>query len=231
MILKGDAATPQSVTNNGTVSFVDTGKTQLLVTCAHVIESYKEKKQSDPSMILSVGLPWVKSALTIRDEWIIECGNKKLDLATIQLPRADVIEEMGKRYFPAGSWPLSRIPSDGIAEVAGFQGEHRRVLPEGLEANISYICSPINSLSDRHFALQIEEANHRIVKVNPNLADIGALGGMSGGAAFSTNSGGIRELVGFVYSGDWITEKDAIIYVLHADLIREDGKLNWGALA
>jgi hypothetical protein len=44
LFIAGNGADPSSVTNNGTVSFVDTGSAKLLVTCAHVIKAFHAKR-------------------------------------------------------------------------------------------------------------------------------------------------------------------------------------------
>jgi hypothetical protein len=72
LFVRGDGTDPSDVMNNGTISFVDTGSAQLLVTCAHVVTEFRQKRTHTPSLTMAVSGSNQRGVLPISDEWL--CG-------------------------------------------------------------------------------------------------------------------------------------------------------------
>jgi hypothetical protein len=230
LFIKGDGRDPSSVTNNGTVSFVDTGGSQLLVTCAHVVSGFRKKKTADPSFTMAVSGSTGQGVLTIKEEWLVDCGDDKLDLAVFRLPNPLHIQAIGKTYFRNDSWPPAKPVEGETVAIVGFPGEHRRVVPGGLEANIGAVCVEVSSVSERCFTLMDVAQDRVMVKMNPELDNFGSLAGMSGSAAYSFDSTGSPHLIGFLFEAGEEGGVHVPIRVAHAAFIKVDGTLDRTAI-
>lgn len=62
-IILNDGSNPDSIICNGTISFVDTGKRQILVTCAHVYDKFLSLK--DRNVILGIAGGYGRQPLNI----------------------------------------------------------------------------------------------------------------------------------------------------------------------
>jgi len=98
--IAGDAADPSSVLNNGTVSFVDTGSAKLLVTCARNQGIPMRKEPSILRCSCRCGSVRQGHVLAIHEESIIDCGDDRLDLATLHLTNLEELQSIGKGMQP-----------------------------------------------------------------------------------------------------------------------------------
>lgn len=182
--------------NNATASFIATGSENLLVTCAHVVHGFRKKRESDPELFMAIGGGGQTGVLEIKQEWLVDCYE---------------------------SWPPMKAREGELAVIAGFPGEHRQQFERRMIANINVIADPITSVRETYFTLADEKQERTLVKLNESLGSLGPFGGMSGSAAYVVDSEGKPRLVGFLHEGhDGV---NALIRVMHALLIREDGKL------
>lgn len=223
-----DNLSPQSLRFNGTAAFVDTSVKKIVVTNAHVYRRFKELKQSEPSlsMFLTGSVP--NKVLELREEYLIDEGGKHVDVAVFSFPKPEQVNDIGKEYFNAVPWPPKR-PAPGVtATILGFQGTHRRPTDDSLKISLTLIRDNISASSDRHLTLVDEDAARISVKVNPNLDDLGPLGGMSGSPVFIMGEDGYACIVGFLYeTGEGA---GATIFAVHADLITKEGKVDYGCV-
>jgi hypothetical protein len=93
---------------------------------------------------------------------------------------------------------------------------------------INVFADPVSSVNDVIFALADEGAERVLVKVDPELCELGTFGGMSGSPAFRFAENGEHQLAGFLFeTHDGL---NAQIRAVHADFICEDGRLDFGLL-
>jgi hypothetical protein len=212
--------------NNATASFIATGSENLLVTCAHVVHGFRKKRESDPELFMAIGGGGQTGVLEIKQEWLVDCyegTDLKIDLATYRLLDVGALAAFGKSCFVTSSWPPMKAREGELAVIAGFPGEHRQQFERRMIANINVIADPITSVRETYFTLADENQERTLVKLNESLGSLGPFGGMSGSAAYVVDSEGKPRLVGFLHEGhDGV---NALIRVMHALLIREDGKL------
>jgi hypothetical protein len=216
------------VTRNGSVSFIDTGKECLLVTCDHVIREFQELRQSDPSLRMAVGGAG-KGLLELLDEYLVD-RDRDIDLATLRLPDPNMIQSYGKAYFRSAlSWPPARATVGEEVVTLGFQGSNRKEITGGLRARTTLFKTPVSSVAERHFLLVDEQETRRVVKIDQELGEVGELGGMSGSAAFALNENGLTRVVGFFYESlpaFGIEAHRVPMYFVHLSFITAQGTID-----
>jgi hypothetical protein len=225
-----DVARPL-ITNNATASFVDTGKSSLLVTNAHVIHAFDQKLLEDPTLLMVIGGGGALGCLVIERVWLKALYIKtdlKIDLATFELPQSFDISKFGKRFYRPDNWPPPRIAVGDLAVICGFPGEHRLQESESARVNIDVIADTVSSVGDVSFTLADEPRERALVKLNPELNDLGSFGGISGSAVYHFTKSGDHRLAGFLHETH--EGLNAQIRAIHADFIREDGSLDYGLL-
>jgi hypothetical protein len=80
----------------------------VLATSAHVVTEFREKKTGDPSVTMAISRSSQRGVLSINDEWLVDRGNDKLDLAIFRLPEPSRLLLIGKAYFRDKCWPPSK---------------------------------------------------------------------------------------------------------------------------
>lgn len=219
------------ITNNATASFVDTGKARLLITNAHVVHAFDQKSAEDPSLLMVVGGGGTSGCLVIERTWMKDIYPKddlKVDLAVFEVPEKSEVSTFGKRFYRSDSWPPPRISVGDFAVICGFPGEHRREESETVRVSIDVIADPVSSVGDVSFTLADERRERALVKLNPELNELGGFGGMSGSAVFHFSQDGAHRLAGFLHETH--EGLNAQIRAVHADFVREDGSLNYSLL-
>jgi len=222
---------PKSVCNSGTVSFINTGKRQILVTCLHVYTDFKEKKKKNKNLLLGLAGKSNTKPLNITNLKILSKDNNSIDLITMELPNNLSLSSIGCKYFKCDKWPPCRVKKNDVTAIVGFLGEHRHPSIRGLETPSTPIVKTVSSVSERNFILSTEDDEIITIKFNKSLKDINSLGGLSGSAVFKLiedKKQGEFSLTGFVYE-----EKISLIHSLnfdlichHADLIDDDGNIS-----
>lgn len=227
-IILDDGSNPNSIIGNGTISFVDTGKRQILVTCAHVYEKFSELKK-DKKVILGLAGGYGRQPLDITEAIVINKERKYIDLAILELPLSCNLESIDREYFLCNQWPPERAKKGDLAFMVGYPGIHRQSSPRGLEIRSTPIVDFVSGSSQRHFTLADENQEREVVKYKDNLKEFGSLGGISGAAVYISKDGcnppKSAILAGFAYESN-NDGKNAIILAHHADYINDDGKIN-----
>jgi hypothetical protein len=217
------------VTRNGSVSFIDTGRECLLVTCDHVIREFQELRQDDPSLRMAIGGGGTEGLLELLDEYVVD-RDDYADLATLRLPDPYAIQSFGKAYFrSAVSWPPAHPAVREEVVALGFQGENRIQIAKGLRARTTLFKCPVSSVAEKHFLFVDEEETRRVVKIDQELGELGGLGGMSGSGAFAFNKDGLTRVVGFFYESlpaFGIETHRVPMYFTHAAFISEEGTID-----
>lgn len=229
LFVKGSEEDGYEVLNNATGGFVDTGKSKLLVTNAHVVQAFNEKLRTETTLKLVVGS--TGKAFAVDPSWLKDYYKKsdlKLDLATFALPEDFDISSFGKAFYRPSSWPPERAKSGDFIVIAGYPGDHRAQANNSATMRINVIADPVSTVNDVVFVLADESGERTLVKVDSSLGDLGQFGGMSGSPAFRFTQDGEHELVGFL--NETHEGLNAQVRAVHADFIREDGNLDYGLL-
>lgn len=227
-IILYDGSNPDSIINNGTISFVDTGKRQILVTCAHVYEKFLSLKK-DRKVILGLAGGCGRRPLNITEASVIDIERKYIDLAILELPLSCNLKSIDREYFLCNQWPPKRAKKEDLAFMVGYPGIHRQSSSIVLKIHSTPIVDFVSGSSQRHFTIADENQEREVVKYIDNLKEFGSLGGISGAAVYILNDGynPLKNaiLAGFAYAST-DDGKNAIILAHHADYINDDGKIN-----
>jgi hypothetical protein len=219
---------PTTIRFNGTVAFVDTGSSKLIITNNHVYERFTELKHEEPKLGMFVTGSNPNTVIELNEKHLVDHGGKFADLAMFSLPNPLQLHDIGKLYFCASPWPPQRPDVGTPVTIIGFQGAHRVPIGSNLQINLTVLCDKISSSSQRHLILVDEDQARKTVKINPALDEQAPLGGMSGSPAFTVGPGDDARLVGFLYETGEGSE--ATVFAVHADLITAEGKIDHGLI-
>lgn len=182
---------------NGSGCFVLLSGRLIGVTCHHVLEGFRRKRQQIPT-IFQFGPIRIDPELHLLSE------SRELDLATFDfttfldagqngVPRAACIEPR--------EWPPREVTAEDVLALAGYPGIWRdQVDLDHLRFySFSHGASGVEALGDSHLVtrLRIDEC------INTEMADgliLGSIGGLSGGPVFAWRKTPllVADLVGFV---------------------------------
>lgn len=225
-IILYDGSNMDSIIRNGTISFVDTGKRQILVTCAHVYDKFLSLK--DRNVILGLAGGSGRQPINISEARVIDKESDYIDLAILELPLSCNLKLIDREYFLCNQWSPKRARKEDLAFMVGYPGIHRQWSSRGLEIRSTPIVDFVLGSSQKHFTIADENQEREIVKYIDNLKEFGSLGGISGAAVYILNDGynPLKDaiLAGFAYEST--KGKNAIILAHHADYINDDGKIN-----
>lgn len=159
---------------------------------------------------------------------VLDEDENTLDLAVIDFPHLDRIQNHVKRYFPIRQWP---IPSAACAEaitIVGFPGALRFTHPSFGAFEPAGLGFTVSSVSDRNIVLADETGTRRTeggrFKKNENIP----FGGFSGAPAFLFRDD-MFHLVGFLRGGSKETNNNAplslpgVVFLSPATYLRPDG--------
>lgn len=220
--------TPTTIRFNGTVAFVDTGLSKLIITNDHVYRRFAELKREVPDLRMFVTGSSPNTLIELGENYLIDRGGTSADLAVFSLPNPLKLEDIGKAYFPASTWPSQRPGAGTPTVIIGFQGAHRVPVGSNLQINLTVLCDKITSSSQRHLILADEDQARKTVKINRALDELGPLGGMSGSPAFTVGPDDDARLVGFLYEAGG--GADAMVFAIHADVITGEGRIDYGLI-
>jgi hypothetical protein len=110
--------------NNGTISLVNFGKGVLGITCHHVIECYRHRREREGDIVFQIGNVELDPLVQLVDE------NTRIDVATIHLtePQVRAITsdgEIGSCVFQPRSWPPPLLKAGDYVAFGGFPGNLR----------------------------------------------------------------------------------------------------------
>lgn len=196
--------------NNGTITLVDLGDGPIGITCQHVIEEYRKRRNLDPTVVFQIGNAEIDPLTQLID------SNSRNDLVTLRLTETQVksIEfggKIGSCVFQPKSWPAPPLTESDYIAFGGFPGRLRTLLSfDELEfPSWSSGASQVSSVSELQFVSHFERDYWVSSFGETHHMDLTALGGMSGGPAF-INRGLYWDFVGIV--SEYHEEYDAMVF-------------------
>ncbi|MDE2291769.1 MAG: hypothetical protein KGL53_06770 [Elusimicrobia bacterium] len=209
--------------NSGTITFVDLGNGPIGITCAHVMERYRQRRMEDSRIIFQIG------HFDFDPLNYLIAENRELDLATIDLgqgrmERILTPEAPGNCVHIPPRWPPQEVrEGDVILSLGGFPGAMRKTLSANNLLFGAYSISGVrvDSSSEKHFACHFE----RQYWVSPNSPEESRefceYGGLSGGPVF------IDRKMYFEFAGiiKEYNEKLDVLYASKVSFIRRDGTI------
>jgi hypothetical protein len=206
---------------SGTISLIKLECGLVGITCYHIIEEYRKRKQEDEETKICIGNYIIDLENNIIDE------NKKLDIVTINLndPKFGEINHnfgIEFEFFTPIKWPPSGINEGNLVTLGGFPQIYRdNKSPGDIEfGSLSFIQLKINSVNEKYFVLQIEY-DYLIESYNIDKRDIHdkKLGGISGSPAFIFRDL-FFEFLGIVYE---YSPEYNLLYIRCANIINSCG--------
>lgn len=171
--------------NNGTATLLALGCGKLAITCSHVLDKYREIRESGRKAIFQIGNVRLDPTEQLIDE------DSRADLATISMSEGQASalmknEGMGAQFFHPRTWPPEPVKENDVLALGGFPGKWREVVaPRALDFNGYGIgATAATSVTEEKIVCQFER--HRWVwsSKRGGLRKIEEIGGMSGGPAF-----------------------------------------------
>ena len=217
------AGQPPRILHNGTICYVDTGQRQIGITNYHVLQQYIGDVAMFPNVVAQF------NGNTIEPESRIIDQNKKLDLATLDVPAIFVSSSTRNlMHHKPANWPPPPVASGDLVLYGGYPGNLKEISPGQAEFSFqSFIWRPTD-ITNVNIVLHVDFPHlfwpeREEEKINENL------GGVSGGPVFR-----IREyldqpekriyydLVGIVYE---IYEGFEVVRARHIRHVLADGTL------
>jgi hypothetical protein len=206
--------------SNGTGSLIRFGEKFIGITCHHVLDAYRTRRQVDPQTVFHFG------RIDFDPEHYLIAENPKLDLVTLDLTSfvGKVNELTAVSFLDPIRWPPGPVVTDDVIAFAGFPGIWREQVSLGYLRFYAFSsgASPVSSIGDQHLVtrIQLEEC---VAAIRGALV-MGSIGGLSGGPVFvwRTKPILIAELIGFVTQ---YQEDLDLLYVRRANCLQVDGGL------
>jgi hypothetical protein len=206
---------------SGTGTLIRLGEKFIGVTCHHVLDGYRARRQLDPQTVFHFG------RIEFDPERYLIAENRGIDLVTLDLTSfVGKVEEMtALNFVDPIRWPPSSITTDDVIAFAGFPGIWRE------QVSLAYLrfysfssgASPVSALGERHLMTRIEP-EECVAAIRGGLV-MGSLGGLSGGPVFVWRTGPIlvAELIGFAIE---YQETLDLLYIRRAVCLESDGGLH-----
>lgn len=208
--------------NSATITLLDLGNGPLGITCHHVLDEYRNRRNLDSRIIFQVRNTELDPQAQLIDE------NAKIDLATIRLTDSQVKSiiscgKIGSCIFQPSSWPPPPLKKGEFVAFGGFPGSIRSLASfDEIEfPSWSSGASQVSSVSDLQFISAFEREYWVSSFGEKYHMDSRALGGMSGGPAF-INRGLYWDLAGIV--SQYHEDYDAMLFA-SARIVRPDGTI------
>lgn len=190
----------------------------ILVTAAHVIEKYLDRKHSEPKLEFEIG----NSRIDNLHNRIIS-HSTQFDLSTVDLTGVGIKKfDPDRTFHEAARWPPKRVSKGTNIIIAGFPMDYRQRSREQREVSFGgwWLDTLVDSSSDKRFSCHVDlsrlqQRSGRRPGVYPN-----CYGGVSGSPIFAVRD--ILELVGIA---DEAGENFQIITAHHTDWIQPDGTI------
>lgn len=216
--------TETTTVSNGTITFLQLEKCVIGVTCAHVIQGFRDMQSNLGNALFQIG----NVELNPLNQLIAE--HQGFDLATIslsssQLKRLLAQEGIGSRVIKPAQWPPQPVTEDNCVMLGGFPGALRELdnFDELSFGTFSAAGISVASSYDDYFTCQFERDYWvRSLRGNSKLPNhLQDLGGMSGGPVF-VDRGHHFEFVGVIYE---FSPAFDIMFCRPASLIQPDGSI------
>lgn len=208
--------------NNGTVALIARGEDHFAITCRHVLEGYRAKRDESDAVFFHIGNCPVDPIGQLLAE-----GEGDLDVAVLCLTpnqAARIVHGsvgIGEAFFQMDQDRPDLVAEGNGVTFAGFPGALRRAQSLD-ELNFgSYSCgaTPVNATNDVRFICQFDREEWVRHGVEPEPETIG---GLSGGPAFSirhTPAGVMHyAFAGIVYQ---FSGQFELLYIAQARAIHE----------
>jgi hypothetical protein len=209
-----DAPVGRAILHNGTISFVNTGKTTLGITANHVFEEYLKEKATNSKVKCQIG------NVTVEPERHVISSDKTVDIATLQLPTI-LIAATGVTVHSAPVWPPENLRESDLVICGGYPGIRRKENVATAEFDFVSFISRINQCSGDHVSIYLNiPGSHwpqgESVGGTPNL------GGASGGPMFRLRTEPLEtiELAGVIYE---YNQEFELVFARHASHVSSDG--------
>ena len=200
-----------TLVRNGTIAFVDFGNGPIGITCAHVIEAYRNLMDSAENVVFQLGDVEISPIDQLIDE-SIEYDLATIDFSETQINAITAGEEIGSCIFKPVQWPSSPAMVGESVVFGGFP-EVLRETPDYDEVvfpSWSSGGSLVTSAYDERFSCQFEREYWVSSFGSEHHLELRALSGISGGPAFA-HRGLYFDLVGVTY--EFSTEYDVLFSV------------------
>jgi hypothetical protein len=215
--------------NNGTLSLLDLEHRHIGVTCFHVLEAYRQKREQVPTLDFYLGLLALDPLSRVIDQ------DSSLDLVTLDLSGVDLKQvsdhsQIGSTFFCPPVWPCAEVKEGDFVAFGGFPRLFRVPLNfRDIEfGSFSIGACRVASVHEDHIVCQIEReylvspdnlgSSHHALCAEGQLD----LGGLSGGPVFI-----LRQLhwefVGTIY--EYSLEYE-LLYIRPSKFISVDGRIN-----
>ncbi|CAN5771909.1 hypothetical protein BH11PSE7_BH11PSE7_31390 [soil metagenome] len=210
---------------NSTATFLALPSGTYAVTCAHVVDAYRDVESQFGSVLLQIGM----TEIDLSSQLV--CKNDKVDLATIRLTQAQVDSlltqgEIGSRVIQPAKWPPNPISEGDAVLFGGFPGawRERPGFDELVFGTFSAAGIRVSSSHKDRFTCQLDR-EHWVDSLSGGESGrsihLRDLGGLSGGPAFVDRALHF-EFAGLIY--EYSAEYD-IVFLRPAGLIQEDGSI------
>lgn len=223
--LEGSGLDANNISSNATGALIYTGEKKLLITCHHVWDEFKKKKEVNASINLWVGRGNARQTAILDNINFIDGDKENLDIAIFEFANTNIFKDSEKNFYRIDNWPIV-LPSPGdLICFVGYPGNERQCVEsgKGIFSGTVLVADIATVVSERHIILADEENAREQIKYNPKAKKIESLGGISGAPAF-VNRHNRFELIGFVYeAGKGVR---ATIYITAAHFIKPDGTLD-----
>jgi hypothetical protein len=191
---------------NGTITLVDLGSGPIGITCAHVIETYRNmmrelarEHSARRELIFQVGDALIDPTKQIIDE------NPGLDLATIRFTQQQISEiavggDIGSQFFRPVAWPSPPASVGEGALFGGYPEAYREMSAHDALGFPSWSSggTPVTTVSADRFSCQFERDGWIRNFGSREGMQLSALSGLSGGPAF-VHRGLHFDSVGIIY--------------------------------
>ena len=212
--------------NHGTLSLVKFEDRQIGITCSHVIEEYRNKRKSIPTLQCIFGLIEIDPLSRLIDE------NVSFDLATLDLNDIDLRKvtdnKIASNFFCPAQWPPMSVKEGDFVSFGGFPGLFRSQtnFAEYQFESFSHGNCRVASVREDYLVCQFEREyliSSSIGRVHYHLPEQGALniGGLSGGPVFIWRK--LHwEFAGIIYE---YSQEHELLYIRPAKFIDAYGKI------
>jgi hypothetical protein len=218
-----EPATPYSVINNGTASFLELPKGKFIITNYHIWDAFQQQRREVPGLRLAVMGEGYCRPVDITTAKLVD-EDEGLDLAVLQFEANDVIEAVGKKFYVPKQWPLCPADDGGDMVVVGYPGNRKEPTQDYLRFESFLLGLTVLSVSDRKYMLGFVNPNPAIQQFSSRPIDAFTWGGMSGSMAYrldlETNQ---FHVAGFLHAaGEGL---QASFFAGRADVLQDDGKI------
>ena len=213
------------IVGNGTISLVDTGTRRILVTSRHVLEDFERLKASYPAaeLVMSGTDTQVLSLTPVRE---IDRGGAGVDLATLELPSPQWLEEMGKQYASADHWPPAPVRVGNVLAFVGYPNVGLQAAGRDLIMHPLTFTDEVSEVTPQRIETRDPDRVRRFVAFSQDMSTLSAeayLTGVSGSAAYVVSRGGAPQLAGFVFQGTGGLH--AALSICPAKFLQQDGRV------